>query len=219
MSSKKKSEKLTAKFSSQPKIKDDSVLDEKIKDGSSNEPTPIILDEVNEILEFNVSELAKDNSKKESLLPYQIRIKNLTDEKLYDVDLFNYEHEKQNKIAYSCVHGVSYEYFLRILASYDKPSELIKMMRFSAFCDYAKFQNKQLRTCIRTIITKLDGCSASIPTEIAIYMNAYQQQGNIIDVPITDNERIKFSNQLQLRLDYLMPETEMVIHLFPVKID
>jgi hypothetical protein len=50
-------------------------------------------------------------------------------------------------------------------------------------------------------------------------MNAYQMQGNIIDVPISDNQRIKFSNQLQLRLDYLMPETEMVIHLFPVKID
>jgi hypothetical protein len=212
MSSKnKKGEKLTAKFSSQPKIIDE----------SSKEPKSIILDESNqqESFEINFEDVVAKSKPIQNLAPYTIRVKNLTDEKLYDVDLFNYEHEKQKKIEYSCVHGVSYEYFLRILASYDKPSELIKMMRFSAFCDYAKFQNKQLRTCIRTIITKLDGCSASIPTEIAIYMNAYQQQGNIIDVPITDNQRIKFSNQLQLRLDYLMPESEMVIHLFPVKID
>jgi hypothetical protein len=205
MSSKnKKAEKLTAKFSSQPKEKVAVVLDESTQQES---------------VEINFEDVISKSKPIQNLAPYTIRIKNLTDEKLYDVDLFNYEHEKQKKIEYSCVHGVSYEYFLRILASYDKPSELIKMMRFSAFCDYAKFQNKQLKTCIRTIITKLDGCSASIPTEIAIYMNAYQMQGSIIDVPISDNQRIKFSNQLQLRLDYLMPETEMVIHLFPVKID
>jgi hypothetical protein len=212
MSSKnKKGEKLTAKFSSQPKIIDE----------SSKEPKSIILDESNqqESFEINFEDVVAKSKPIKNLAPYTIRVKNLTDEKLYDVDLFNYEHEKQKKIEYSCIHGVSYEYFLRILASYNKPIELIKMMRFSAFCDYSKFQNKQLRTCIRTIYTKLDGCSASTPTEIAIYMNAYQQQGNIIDVPITDNQRIKFSNQLQLRLDYLMPETEMIIHLFPVKID
>jgi hypothetical protein len=212
MSSKnKKGEKLTAKFSSQPKIIDE----------SSKEPKSIILDESNqqESFEINFEDVIAKSKPIQNLAPYTIRVKNLTDEKLYDVDLFNYEHEKQKKIEYSCIHGVSYEYFLRILASYNKPIELIKMMRFSAFCDYSKFQNKQLRTCIRTIYTKLDGCSASTPTEIAIYMNAYQQQGNIIDVPITDNQKIKFSNQLQLRLDYLMPETEMIIHLFPVKID
>jgi hypothetical protein len=212
MSSKnKKGEKLTAKFSSQPKIIDE----------YSKEPKSIILDESNqqESFEINFEDVVSKSKPIQNLAPYTIRVKNLTDEKLYDVDLFNYEHEKQKKIEYSCIHGVSYEYFLRILASYDKPSELIKAMRFSAFCDYSKFQNKQLRTCIRTIYTKLDGCSSSIPTEIAIYMNAYQQQSNIIDVPLTDNQRINFSNQLQLRLDYLMPETEMVIHLFPVKID
>jgi hypothetical protein len=212
MSSKnKKGEKLTAKFSSQPKIIDE----------SSKERNSIILDESTqqESFEINFEDVVTKSKPIQNLAPYTIRVKNLTDEKLYDVDLFNYEHEKQKKIDYSCIHGVSYEYFLRILASYDKPSELIKAMRFSAFCDYSKFQNKQLRTCIRTIYTKLDGCSSSIPTEIAIYMNAYQQQGNIIDVPIIGNQTIKFSNQLQLRLDYLMPESEMVISLFPVKID
>jgi len=197
----KKGEKLTAKFSSEPKINDE----------SSSEPIPIILDELN-VAEYNIP-------KKETLLPYQIRIKNLTDEKLYDVDLFNYEHEKQKKIEYSCIHGVSYEYFLRLLASYSEPIELIKMMRFSAFCDYSKFQNKQLRTFIRTIYTKLDGCSEYITTAISNYMNPYQQQSNIIEVLLVDEQRIKFSNQLQLRLDYLMPETEIVITIFPSKIN
>jgi len=207
MSSKKKSEKLTAKFSSQPKIKDE----------SSNEPTPIILDESTEIIDFKVLDFDSNKTSKNSP-PYTIRVKNLTDEKLYNVDLFNYEHEKQKKIEYSCIHGVSYEYFLRLLASYNEPIELIKMMRFSAFCDNSKFQNKQLRTFIRTIYTKLDGCSEYITTAISNYMNPYQQQSNIIEVPLIDEQRIKFSNQLQLRLDYLMPETEIVITIFPSKI-
>jgi hypothetical protein len=169
----------------------------------------------------NIASMNINNQKQPSqiLAPYTIHIKNLTDEKLYDVDLFNYEHEKQKKIKYSCTHGVSYEYFLRLLASYNKPSESIRMMRFYAFCDYHKFQQKQLRSCIRSITTTLDGRSASIPNNIAIYMNAYQQQGNIIEVPLTDKQQIKLSNELQLRLDYLMPESEMTINLFPVKID
>ena len=73
MSSKKKSEKLTAKFSSQPKIEDE----------SSNEPTPIILDESTEIIDFKVSDFDSNKTSKNSP-PYTIRVKNLTDERLKD---------------------------------------------------------------------------------------------------------------------------------------
>ena len=155
-----------------------------------------------------------------NLSPYIFRVKNLTDEKLYDVDLFNYEHEKQDKIEYSsCLHGVTYEYFLRILSSWNQASEEIKTIRFSAFCDYKKFQQKQLQTCLRIIRTNPNGFSASVPNQLFVHFSAYQMQGNIIDVQLTDNDKIKLFNQLQLRLDYLMPETEILIHIFPVKID
>ncbi len=208
MSSKKKEENIKVKFSSQPKEKVAVVLDE----STQQERVGINFEGI-----FRNSNTISNPI--ENLSLYTIRIKNLTDEKLYDVDLFNYEHEKQEKIEYSCTHGVSYEYFLRLLASYNKPIELIRMMRFSAFCDYNKFQNKQLRTSINAIYTKLNGCSESIKTNISIYMNAYQQQSNIIEVPLTDDKIIKLSNELQLRLDYLMPETEMTINLFPIKIN
>jgi hypothetical protein len=215
MSSKKKSEKLTAKFSSQPKIKDDSVLDEKINDESSNEPTPIILNEVNEILEFNVSELAKDNSRKKSLLPYQIRIKNLTDEKLYDVDLFNYEHEKQNKIAYSCGMGVEYNSFLGFLSALSEAKEQVKLLRVQVWCDYPKFRSKQLNSCLHRIIQNPNGCLESVPLQVGNYLSPYQQQSDIIDIPMTDENKIELFNELQLRLSYLMPETEIIITLYP----
>jgi hypothetical protein len=199
MSSKnKKGEKLNAKFSSQPKIINDSVLDE-----------------VNEILEFNVSELAKDNSKKESLLPYQIRIKNLTDEKLYDVDLFNYEHEKQNKIAYSCGMGVEYNRFLRFLSALSEAKEQVFLLRFQVWCDYPKFRSKQLNCCLHKIITNPNGRMQSEPLQVGNYFSAYQQQSDIIDIPMTDDNKIELFNELQLRLSYLMPETEMIITIYP----
>jgi hypothetical protein len=158
-------------------------------------------------------------NKVQNLLPYIIHIKNLTDEKLYDVDLFNYEHDKQKKIEYSCSQGVPYENFLRQLASQNKASELITKMRFSAYCDYPKYQVKQLCSYIKTIITKSNGSSKTNTIHIQAYMSAYQQQSNIIEVTLTDEQKFEYSNQLQLRLDYLMPEAGMTIFLFPVNID
>jgi hypothetical protein len=198
MSSKNKKESTEATFSSQPKEK------QKEKEAFS--------------FDFEVHNFDEKKTPL-NLSPYTICVKNLTDEKLYDVDLFNYEFEKQKKIEYSCIQGVSYQYFLRILSSWNKASEEIKTIRFSASCDYKKFQQKQLQTCLRIISTNPNGFSASVPKNLFVYFNAYQQQGNIIDVQLTGKESIKLFNQLQLRLDYLMPETEILIHIFPAKID
>ena len=175
----------------------------------------VVLDESNKILEFNVSELAKDNSKKESLLPYQIRIKNLTDEKLYDVDLFNYEHEKQNKIAYSCGMGVEYNRFLRFLSVLSEAKEKVTLLRFQVWCDYPKFRIKQLNCCLHTIYQEPNGCMQSVPLQVGNYFSPHQQQSDIIDIPMTDGDKIELFNELQLRLSYLMPETEMIITIFP----
>lgn len=205
MSSKnKKSEKLTAKFSSQPKIKDE----------SSNEPTPIILDEKTEIIDFKVSDFVGDKPK-ESLIPYQVRIKNLTDEKLYDVDLFNYEHEKQNKIAYSCGMGVEYNRFLRFLSALSEAKEQVVLLRFQVWCDYPKFRSKQLNCCLHKIITNPNGNMQSVPLQVGNYLSPYQQQSDIIDILMTDDNKIELFNELQLRLSYLMPETEMIITIYP----
>ena len=185
---------------------------------SSNEPIPIILDELNEILEFNVSELGEYNSKKESLLQYQIRIKNLTDEKLYDVDLFNYEHEKQNKIAYSCGMGVDYNSFLRSIASNSLSKEQVTLLKFQVFCDYPKFINKQLNCCLHKIIENPNERMKSESLQVGNYFSAYQQQFDIIDIPMTDDNKIELFNELQLRLSYLMPEIEIIITIFLTKI-
>ena len=170
-------------------------------------------DEDDEIIDFKVSEF--NIPTKETLLPYQIHIKNLTDEKLYDVDLFNYEHEKQNKIAYSCGAGVDYNNFLRFLSALSEAKEQVKLLRVQVWCDYPKFRNKQLNCCLHRIITNPNGCLESVALQVGNYFMAYQHQSDIIDIPMTDDNKIELFNELQLRLSYLMPETEMIITIFP----
>jgi hypothetical protein len=154
-----------------------------------------------------------------NLFPYCLHIKNLTDEKLYDVDLFNYDHEKQNKVAYSCTNGVPYDRFLGFLLALNEPKEEIRLIRFHANCDYNKFKSKQLQSCVQTIYSEPNGSMVSTPTNLIVYFSAYQHQSDIIDVPFSGESRIKLFNQLQLRLSYLMPETEMYITIFPSKIN
>ena len=151
--------------------------------------------------------------------PYCFHIKNLTDEKLYDVDLFNYDHEKQNKVAYSCTNGVPYDSFLRFLSALSEAKEQVSLLRFQVWCDYPKFRSKQLNCCLNEIYQEPNGNMQSIPLQVGNYLSANQHQSNIIDVPFSEENRIKLFNKLQLRLSYLMPETEMYITIFPSKIN
>lgn len=173
--------------------------------------------ETNENTDFSFE--MEDGFSKEFSMPYSFHIKNLTDEKLYDVDLFNYDHEKQNKVAYSCTNGVDYNMFLRFLSSLNEAKEEIVMMRFIAVCDYQKFKSKQLRTCLYTIYEEPNGRKVSKPTELSIHLSAYQQQSDLIQVDLSGKSTIKIFNQLQLRLAYLMPEAEMHVAIFPQKIN
>lgn len=188
------------------------------------------LTEKNETIDFSIfsmqdesesiaNDLIKLGRQKETLLPYCLHVKNLTDEKLYDVDLFNHDHEKQNKVAYSCTNGVDYNMFLRFISSLNEAKEEIVMMRFIAVCDYQKFKSKQLRTCLYTIYEEPNGRKVTTPKELSIHLDAYQQQSDIIQVALSGKSAIKIFNQLQLRLSYLMPETEMYITIFPSIID
>lgn len=189
----------------------------KIDENEKVEPTPII-DKSTEIIDFKVSDFAGDKPNG-CLLPYQICIKNLTDEKLYDVNLLNYDHEKQNKIAYSCGMGVEYNSFLRFLSALSEAKEQVKLLRVQVWCDYPKFRSKQLNCCLHKIITDPNGRMQSVPLQVSHYFSAYQHQSDIIDIPMTDVDKIELFNKLQLRLSYLMPETEMIITIFPSTIN
>lgn len=191
--------------------------EEKKEESQISKPIGVKVEEMGDNLQWEYEDKAED--KAIPLLPYCLHVKNLTDEKLYDVDLFNYNHEKQKKVAYSCTNGVDYNMFLRFISSLNEAKEEIVMMRFIAVCDYPKFRSKQLRTCLFTIYEEPNGRKVSMPTELSIHFSEYQFQSDIIEVALSGKSAIKIFNQLQLRLAYLMPEAEMHITIFPQKIN
>ena len=157
--------------------------------------------------------VAQEDSKVQLSLPYLIHIKNLTDEKLYDVKLFDYEFEKQDKIKYSCpISTVEYSQILRTLTGENEPRKVIGTIRAMAFCDYKKFQSKQINCEFYVINKDINGYEAHNPDRFMI--DPYQQQEGISQ---KSGLEIKFYNKLQIQLAYLMPETEMTIYLYLIK--
>ena len=157
--------------------------------------------------------IEQEEKKVQPSLPYIIHIKNLTDEKFYDVKLFDYEFEKQDKIKYSCpISTVEYSQILRTLADENEPRKVIGAIRAMAFCDYKKFQSKQINCGFSVINKDINGSEVSSPDYFII--DPYQQQDGISH---KSGLEIKFYNKLQIQLAYLMPETEMTIYLYPIK--
>jgi hypothetical protein len=111
--------------------------------------------------------------------------------------------------------GVEYNRFLRFLSALSEAKEQVKLLRFQVWCDYPKFRSKQLTCCLHKIITNPNGNMQSVPLQVGNYLSPYQQQSDIIDILMTDENKIELFNELQLRLSYLMPETEMIITIFP----
>ena len=149
--------------------------------------------------------------KMNSSSPFIITIRNLTDEKLFDVKLLDYEHEKQKKIGYfNGYTGTNYNDVLRYLQS--ARAEIYQIYQFVSG-DYQKFLNRQLHIVLQHITYDCNRNeeSHSIPFLIDPYqMKENCSVTNVKDCPISFNSN--------LILSYLMPEVEVKLMLFPSKI-
>jgi hypothetical protein len=152
-------------------------------------------------------------------IPYSFMIKNLTDDKFYDVDIFNYDHKNQKNIEYHCLNGISYDTFLRRLSAITKSEEEIEFVRILVSCDYPKFRRKQLISSIFTSYVKKNGSALHTPAPTGLFLDVYQQQSDMIDMSLNEQmfkgNKILLSNELQLTLAYLMPEATVTITLYP----
>lgn len=139
--------------------------------------------------------------------PFVVNVKNLTDEKLYDVNLIDYEHEKQKKIEFSMgVSGVLYNEFLRQL---QHKEITIDTTYIKAHCDYSKFEKRQL-SCVLLSKTQ-DAQGHRIDKPMFSIIDPYQYQSNCVVI----NAEYPISYMSFLFLNYLMPETDITIFLFP----
>lgn len=158
--------------------------------------------EINELIEsLEESEPQKIES------CYVFSVKNNTDEKHYGVELLNYEHEKNRKISYELKTGMTYSDFLRQVQV--KGNEAIKAIRIHSLCDYQKFSAKQ---CLATLtFGSADANGKLYQSPVFAHPDPMQMQSNIVDAKELEH---KLNVYTQIKLEYLMPETEIVVCLF-----
>lgn len=145
--------------------------------------------------------------------PYIIRIKNLTDEKIWNVKLFDDDFENQSKLEYQyLISTVSYKKFLKLMSAKDTPDELIGQVLMVAKCDYEKFRDRQLNVAWTVSHSDMVGSVAYHIHQFKI--GSKQKQ---MDRVMDDTVCFSFFNALQISLEYLMPETEIIFRLYPLK--
>jgi hypothetical protein len=109
-------------------------------------------------------------------LPFIIKLRNLTESKLCDVELLNFDFDKQDKIRYSCLGGVDYR---RMLLQFITREYQIGAVRYFASHHDPTYKEKQVDNVLRINQCNANGCTTSIP--VGLSRDIYQNQNNIID--------------------------------------
>ena len=140
-------------------------------------------------------------------LPYIIHIKNLTDQKLTDVQIFDHDYKDQQKIEYTCLNaGISYGDFLRMLIGENTPKKLIGIIY--AQCD--KFDQFPFDLFIQ----KCDEYGKLIWDDVIFRIRHDQNQRTITVV----HKEFFLYNQTKLKLEFLLPNNSITFRFFPPSI-
>ena len=141
-----------------------------------------------------------------------IKIKNNSDDKLYNVKVFDAEFEKQHKITYSSPDaGVNYSDILEKLQTSAKENKIINLLYYQASCGYEKFQRKQLHCPFKCFTRDENGNGLVYNCQFII--DPYQNQTDSVSFRITDF-KLPIDKYLQIELAYLMPETEINFYFY-----
>jgi hypothetical protein len=143
---------------------------------------------------------------------FVIELINKTDDKLYNVDLINFNHKEQTKIEYKGLLN-EYDFVLRQLASLRKSDGLMATrIHIMANCDYITFANRQVNGDLKTIHSGLCGIVYTRTFKRSEHIDLEQYHQNILE--ITFEQPISLTNQLSFELEYLMPETRIRVTIF-----
>jgi len=145
-----------------------------------------------------------------------LNLKNKSDDKLYNVNLINYNYKEQSSIEYSGTY-VDYDLLLRQLGSL-RTSDGYKITKIHliAVCDYNVFANRQVQCDLRVIYSGFDGIVVTVPHKLCDHFEPMQFHRNIVIVNF--KEGLALNNELSLELGYLMPETELRVTIHYEKV-
>jgi hypothetical protein len=155
----------------------------------------------------------------------EIRLKNLTDEKLKDVLVFDHHDEFKGRVEYSSsVFDLGIKEFLRQLSAIQKGKYAIRLFRYIASCDLQRFADRQINSYITASFSNLAGIRYTIPY-CPDHLNCpdhHKDHNNRVHegvADVTPTNGVNFYSSLSLSLEYLMPETTLTIYLVVEKID
>jgi hypothetical protein len=141
--------------------------------------------------------------------PYVIHLQNTTDEKLFNVKLFDQNFENQRKVSYSNEpREISYQQFL-LQINNNNDERKMGRLQIIASGDYRKFVDKQLRCPLYLKFGSVNGNYVQIKENILI--SPYQQQTNMAVIETNFN----FYSGIQIELEYLMPEVSVSLYIYP----
>ena len=148
--------------------------------------------------------------------PFIILLSNNTDDTQYKVNVFNHQHDKQDKIAYSTPfdeEGSRYEDVLRFLSSMNNPESTIFQIQASANCQYNKeFATNQLSSKIYEKYFTINGSMHSFEHKFPRDPAAAQK-----DIDRLSDLDIVFFNRMQIQLEYLLPKTSLALFFYRKK--
>lgn len=161
-------------------------------------------------METTNNQLAKES------MPFIIQIKNVTDEKIYDVPLFDEDYNSSEKIQYSASPGFQvgddnkYKDVLeKLYKNTEKQHFVSTVILLHAHCEFYKFKQKQLYLNCSII----DECDKEDIVPFAI--DPYQMQDNLVKA----SKEIVFNNKTNIILPFLMPETTVKLFICPTSLN
>jgi len=160
----------------------------------------------------NVKETKEQWSPMNYGTPYIIEIKNRSDDKHYDVKLLDVDHEKQKRVDYNIpFSNIGYE---EVIRSLEQRQQRIKNVMVTASCDYAKFRRRQLSCVLSAVERNLMGGCTEKP--IILTIDPFQFQDDRV---VMKSDFLLQGSMGNIELNYLMPETDVTLYLYPEKIE
>lgn len=144
-------------------------------------------------------------------LPYIIKIQNTTDDKHYNVPVFNMEHEKNKSIRWKS--GIMLSSYNEILAqkNADAITGRVGKVMIITECDYKKFELRQMGCPF--ILSSRDSFGNKTDQGEFVTIDPYQQRSDCV-VCVVEKYNFHLKCLSDIVFEYLMPETSIELRLY-----
>lgn len=146
--------------------------------------------------------------------PILLNIKNVSDKKIENISVFNFDYKSQKDIVYECAVNVDYDYLLRVVSSINTYSNRIGIVRLLGKVMDDQSFGKRVEDMIVSFKSRtLDGYIVEIPKKC--FLDPMQNLTSVIDIKLDFS--FPFCNSSEITLSHINPKDEINIVLYVEK--